>query len=188
MERPGSYESLLNSVRLYQKIKWFSDQSANQVTKPTAYYFGFHLTQACPLATVGPETSLPPGQLERWKAELAHFVNQRRLAHDFQAHWQILTSPGMPLADHRRFPSFPNPHIRTNGFMVRRDRLATFQPSQIKTKFDACAFESGVDSLTTQLRRAGLAAVVVASDGRGYDVPDWCRSGTFRIGEQSGCC
>ena len=65
--------------------------------------------------------------------------------------------------------------------MVRRTRLLAFDPAQIKTKYDACAFESGLDSLTAQVRREGLSALVVTNDGQGYDVADWWRSGTFRL-------
>jgi hypothetical protein len=35
-------------------------------------------------------------------------------------------------------------------------------------------------------RRAGLSAIVVARDGTGYEVADWARSKTFRLGTQSG--
>ena len=38
--------------------------------------------------------------------------------------------------------------------------------------------------MTAALRRQGLAAIVVGRDGRGYDVPDWPSSRTFRLGEQ----
>jgi hypothetical protein len=69
--------------------------------------------------------------------------------------------------------------------MLRRDRLAAFDPAKIQTKLDACAFESGFDGLTAQLRRAGLAAVVVSNDGKGYDVDEWAHSRTFRLFDQS---
>src|SRR5581483_7525301 len=102
----------------------------------------------------------------------------------FDARWEQLTAPGKVFANYRQFPGFPNPHIRTSGFMLRRARLMPFQPADIKTKMDAIAFESGDNGLTAQLRRAGLAALVCTKDGRGFDVRDWPRSGTFRLGDQ----
>ena len=70
--------------------------------------------------------------------------------------------------------------------MVQQLRLAPTQRWPVETKLDTCAFESGTNSLTAQLRRAGLSAIVVANDGKGYDVPDWSLSETFRLGTQSG--
>ena len=107
--------------------------------------------------------------------------------HDERYHrrWLELLRPKQPFKDYAQFPAFPNPHIRSNGFMVRRERILAFDPVEIRTKLDACAFESGPDSLTARLRRDGLAAVVVGRDGSGRSVTDWPNSGTFRLGEQT---
>jgi glycosyltransferase involved in cell wall biosynthesis len=83
------------------------------------------------------------------------------------------------------FPSFPNPHIRSNGFLIAREHMLRFEPHDIREKLDACIFESGENSLTTQLRRGGLSAIVAGADGGGWDVPDWPQSRTFRLQDQS---
>ena len=182
----GSYESLNNSFGLYQKISWLCATSGNKVSEAAAHYFGFYLKDACPVATVEPTTPLPSRRIDRWIAQTTRLTQQRQQEIGFRALWETLTGPSMVFADYRRFPAFPNPHIRTNGFIVERLRLAPTQRWPVETKLDTCAFESGTNSLTAQLRRTGLSAMIVANDGKGYDVPDWSRSETFRLGTQSG--
>jgi hypothetical protein len=79
----------------------------------------------------------------------------------------------------RRFPAFPNYHIRTNGFLLSRGVLRTLSWGATASKLDAHLIESGRDGLTAQLLRAGLEAVVVGKDGRGYPRDQWHASGTF---------
>jgi hypothetical protein len=181
----GSYESLFDSIRLFSKIAWLYNVYGDRVSAQAAYYFDFHLRQTCPAAIMEPAAQLPLRAIESWRAKCAHLVKRREQDHGFERYWANLIRPGAVFADHRRFPAFPNPHVRSNGFMLRRAQLMAFEPSKISSKRDAYEFESGRDSLTAQVRRAGLAAVLVANDGQGYDVPDWPRSGTFRLGDQS---
>ena len=83
-----------------------------------------------------------------------------------------------------RFPPFPNYHVRTNGFMASREVLQKIRTGSIRRKTHAYKFESGKNSLTRQVLRMGLRALVVGKDGKGYEMEQWCRSGTFRQGEQ----
>jgi hypothetical protein len=85
-----------------------------------------------------------------------------------------------------RFPLFPNPHVRTNGFMIERERFLETSTSVLRSKWDAYAFESGADSLTARLRRGGLSTVVVDRNARAYEIDQWWHSETFRSGEQRG--
>jgi hypothetical protein len=181
----GSYQSLFDTNGFYQKIVWLYGLSGKKVSESAAHYFNFIIKHNCPAAIVEAPPQLPPHRIDRWMAQTARLISDRQRDVEFCAHWEKLTAPGAAFEYCRRFPVFPNPHIRSNGFMVRRLRLVPFEPSQIQTKMDACAFESGLDSLTAQLRRAGLAAIVVTNDGEGYDVPDWWRSNTFCLGDQS---
>ena len=86
------------------------------------------------------------------------------------------------------FPTFPNPHLRSNGFLVRRDRFATFAGSRRHPcdKDEAHRLESGRRNLTLFLQARGLASVVVAADGRPFAAADWPASGTFRVPAQPG--
>jgi hypothetical protein len=78
------------------------------------------------------------------------------------------------------YPSFPNPSVRTNAFMVRREVLAHLRPRRMRTKSDALRFESGHNSLTRRVAARGLATLVVGRDGRGYAPREWPASNTFR--------
>lgn len=97
-------------------------------------------------------------------------------------HWplQLLT-----LARARRdYPRFPNPHVRTTGFVIERAALLDMALEQVGDKRSAYLLESGRESITRQVQRRGLRAVVVGRDGRLYDVEEWPLSRTFRAGAQ----
>ncbi|MCA0246932.1 MAG: hypothetical protein LCH93_09975 [Proteobacteria bacterium] len=81
---------------------------------------------------------------------------------------------------------FPNPHLRSNAFMIRRDHLLAIRPDvPFSTKLDAHLFEHGTNSLTRLTLALGLKALVVGRNGRGYEPVWWPLSQTFRQGEQA---
>lgn len=82
------------------------------------------------------------------------------------------------------FSPFPNPHIRTTGFMARADVLRRVRWPSVRTKRAAHSFEGGRGGLTRQVERLGLQALVVGRDGAAYAQADWPSSGTFRQGGQ----
>lgn len=88
------------------------------------------------------------------------------------------------LRTRRAFPAFPNPHLRTNAFMVRPEVLADLRVPELRTKLDAYRFESGTNGMTAQMLRRGLRPLIVGRDGVGYEVEDWPASATFRAGDQ----
>jgi len=83
-----------------------------------------------------------------------------------------------------RFAPFPNPHVRTNAFIAKRETLLQIRPGRMFTKMDACRFESGTQGLTQQVLKLGLKVLVVGKDGRGYEPEEWSISRTFRQGDQ----
>jgi hypothetical protein len=83
-----------------------------------------------------------------------------------------------------RFPPYPNQHIRTNGFMISRKVMQNLRPGIIYRKTHAYKFESGRNSMTRQILRMGLRALIVGRDGKGYEMDSWHESGTFRQGGQ----
>jgi hypothetical protein len=83
-----------------------------------------------------------------------------------------------------RFPAFPNPHIRTNAFMISREVFQRVRWPRNPNKMDALLFESGRRSLTRQVLGMGLDAVIVGRDGRHYGISEWPSSGTFRQKDQ----
>jgi hypothetical protein len=85
------------------------------------------------------------------------------------------------------FPRFPNPHLRTNAFMIRRSQLLAFAartrlPSSKKRAF---VIESGGSSLTAFLWRQNLQVMVCGADGKAFSVKEWPASQTYFAGRQS---
>lgn len=87
----------------------------------------------------------------------------------------------------RDFPLFPNPHIRSSTFLVRRDLFTEFSLlSKIpSSKYDAYKLESGRNGLTAFVRRRALMALVAGADGKFYEPEQWVNSRTFRVPEPS---
>jgi hypothetical protein len=80
------------------------------------------------------------------------------------------------LLNYRRHP---NPHIRTNAFMIERDLFLSLRFPPFTNKESLYRFESGRRSMTNQIIARGLKPVVVGKDGNVYDVADWHASSTF---------
>lgn len=87
----------------------------------------------------------------------------------------------------KAFPSkFPNPHIRTNAFIVDRNFfLRAVEKRKFRTKSDAFDFESGPNSMTAVAISEGHAPVIAGANGESFSCQLWPRSGTFRVGRQS---
>ncbi len=77
------------------------------------------------------------------------------------------------------FPDFPNPHIRTNAFMMEREVMVSLKRKPIKKKFAAYKLESGVNSLTAQVLAKGMEVVVVDRWGRSYKKGEWAQARIF---------
>jgi hypothetical protein len=83
------------------------------------------------------------------------------------------------------FGRHPNPHIRTNAFMIRRDLFLSLRAVALKKKMEAYKFESGRRSMTKQIMARGLRPVVVDRWGKVYEIPEWRSSSTFWIDLQA---
>lgn len=80
---------------------------------------------------------------------------------------------------------YPNPHIRTTAFMIERDRFLALKVPSFRTKSNVYKFESGWQSLTQQILKQDLRAIVVGRDGRVYEAGDWKSSSTYWIDQQA---
>jgi hypothetical protein len=85
----------------------------------------------------------------------------------------------------RDFPRFPNPHLRTTAFTIRRSLLLELGLERARDKYSAYLLESGRNSITRMVQDRGLSVVVVGRDGHLYDTPQWASSATFRAGGQA---
>ena len=92
---------------------------------------------------------------------------------------QVAFAPVAYLYHLQHYARFPNPHIRTNAFMMERDLLLSLRIPSFAEKEDAYRFESGRSSLTRQIIAKGLRPVVVDCNGDVFDVGDWDKSSTF---------
>jgi hypothetical protein len=89
---------------------------------------------------------------------------------------------------HRSEPNFrpaPNPHLRSNAFILERSRWLSLRPSSLRTKWATWLFESGRRGMTAQLTAHREEVLVVGRDGRGYRMREWDQSNTFRKGDQA---
>jgi hypothetical protein len=84
-----------------------------------------------------------------------------------------------------RFPLFPNVHLRSNGFVIRREHALEMFPRHLASKKEAWLLESGPSSITRRFWEKGLSVVVVGRNGRGYLPQWWAASETFRIANQA---
>lgn len=81
------------------------------------------------------------------------------------------------------FEPYPNPHLRTNGFALRRELILDLDWRSDMTREQCVELEGSKHSLTRQVRARGLQALVVGRDGA-YPPERWRESRTFRSGEQ----
>ena len=81
------------------------------------------------------------------------------------------------------FPIFPNPHLRSNALLVRRDIFVSFSKSKKipLSKLDALKLESGRRGFSMFLKKSGKKILIVGADGKSYEPEDWVCSGTFRV-------
>ncbi len=181
----GSYESLFNSFKLISLVNY-------AVTAPCAFNrdlakrFRWLLVTACPHTI----TALSSFR-RRVRRAAGDFLFRRitldRVRDSFPGVWaQAMGCNGNSLREFRDFPKFPNPHVRSTAFMIRRNDFLSipFNPQE-KTKIAACLFESGPDGMSSTLVRKGLDVLVVGADGTGYTMDQWPGCGAFRSGDQS---
>jgi hypothetical protein len=98
--------------------------------------------------------------------------------------YRYLLSPFHYLHSIYEYGRHPNPHIRTNAFMVDRNQFLSLRLPTFEKKSDAYRFESGRRSLTRQYIARGLQPVVVDRNGKAYAVAQWKESSTFWIDDQ----
>jgi len=105
--------------------------------------------------------------------------------------WESMTANPARLGLFKRtimpllYQPWPNPHIRTNAFLMRRDVMLAVWPRWFVNRSHTHVFESGRRSLTRRVQQLGLQTVVVGRDGKAYQPEDWPLSGTFRAAHQS---
>ena len=82
------------------------------------------------------------------------------------------------------FAPFPNPHIRTNAFIISRDVMLKVWPRGIYLKPMSYLFESGRWGLTSRMDKLGFRIVLVGNAGI-YETEKWPSANLFRAEDQS---
>lgn len=85
------------------------------------------------------------------------------------------------------FAAAPNPHIRSNGFLIRRQTFNDFADTVElpHSKVAAHKLESGRRNMTRFVIAQGMVPVVAGADGRAYRISEWPDSRTFQNPDQS---
>lgn len=82
------------------------------------------------------------------------------------------------------FPLFPNPHIRSNCFMINSSDFLTLNLINCKTKIHTWLNESGRKSMTNQLLKKKFRLLVINSENKNFFIPDWKKSETYAFKKQ----
>ena len=110
----------------------------------------------------------------QWESQKGFIFNFRKYKLLIKAlcYWRFLFKP------------FPNPHLRTNAFMINSEVFLSIHHKLMKSKLQAYQFESGRKSISKILLKKGFTLFVLDKDGRAYDLPNWKNSSTFWINNQ----
>lgn len=177
----ASWESIHDTFAYLGKAIWLTETKKTPVHAGMMRQFGPYLRLHSPGWT---SRYLATPTTTKWRS----FFRAPYTASDeigFPEYWKSVTAPGGPLDAYRDIPRFPNPHIRSNGFIIRRADLLVEFPAIERGKHAAHLFESGPLSMTARIMAAGKSAVVVGRNGQIYLPHEWPQSGTFRLGRQS---
>jgi hypothetical protein len=115
--------------------------------------------------------------LHNWWSNRSKWLYRGMLGNEYRKIREVLTY-------RKRFPPFPNHHLRSNAFIIPRELMLKLNPGPLKEKIDAHEFESGRESMTRQILALHLKALVVGRDGRAYEKENWGESFTFKSGDQ----
>lgn len=173
----ASFESLYDSIGMISKIIWLCSSDRIPFDEEIAATFGSQLAVHA------------AGWMEAAGAsddrDLNRLLASQEIADAFAHHWRAVTRHGAGLAGLDHFNRFPNPHLRSNAFVMRREVLVGMGFDIGPTKFDCVRFESGVDGLPTRIAELGLTSVLVGADGRTFETEQWAEAKGFRLGDQS---
>jgi hypothetical protein len=86
----------------------------------------------------------------------------------------------------KKFNPFPNPHIRTSGFLIKgSDYISFIKNKKITNKEDAWSVESGINGLTNYFKRKKYNIFIINSDGLKFTESSWKLSETYNYLKQS---
>lgn len=86
------------------------------------------------------------------------------------------------LVNGRKYPCFPNPHLRSNAFMIENSIFQDYCKTKLipLDKADSHLLESGFKSLSNYLKNKNLKILVCGKNSESYSTSSWPISNTFR--------
>jgi hypothetical protein len=96
---------------------------------------------------------------------------------------RLLLRIKVPINRHA-YPPFPNPHLRSNAFLISHELMNRVWPGFVVGKRKAYHWESGWKGFTRRVQALNLRVLVAGKDGRSYAIEEWPRSGIFLQGKQ----
>lgn len=82
------------------------------------------------------------------------------------------------------FPSFPNPHFRTTGFVISSCNLRKYSFPKIRKKNDVHLIESGNNNIYNFFKKLKIETIVVNADGKKFNEKNWMKSETYAYKSQ----
>ena len=85
------------------------------------------------------------------------------------------------------FPNFPNPHIRTTGFLINSIIFLNYinKKKKVRNKLDALIIESGYRGLSNYLIKNNYEVKIVNSHSKSYDLRSSYKSETFAFKDKN---
>jgi len=97
----------------------------------------------------------------------------------------LLLRPDRYIVRLYEYGRYPNPHVRTNAFMIERDLFLSLYAPSFDKKLDAYRFESGRRSMTKRIMAQGLKPVLLDRNGHSYEISEWKASSIYWVGQQA---
>jgi len=176
----ASYESIHTSYSLYTKAIWMCslnkipfNQEISEEFKEQLLIHGENWLKGNVRLSAKEQTDA-----------LSRFLTSDESKEEFESHWRNVTKKGAGLYEIDQFKPFPNPHLRSNAFLINRAVLNSLQFRLADTKMACVKFESGLTGLPTKLAHLGFETRLIGANGRSYEVEEWPESSTFRLGNQ----
>ena len=80
----------------------------------------------------------------------------------------------------KKFNSFPNPHVRTTGFLIKgKDFTSFIKNKKFSNKEDCWMAESGKNNLTSFFKNKNFKILIINSDGEKFTEKNWEKSKTY---------
>ena len=157
----ASYESISISQKLISKATWLATNRKLPFDDEFYKSFRRYLDFYCQKWVRSRKFNRRFLKGELFRQLFSGPINLADFDDEYDKFWAEMTTTDANVAEFRKFPYLPNPHIRSNCFLIDRKLLLELDFKLKLTKIDCNRFESGSDGLSARLQRLGLRLLVV---------------------------